>query len=304
MSVARCSNCNHVLTADEQRDGWCEACGKRLVKSSLSSPASGAKAERESPPSLIGHTNDSVLGWCSVRTGLTQLLAGQLLVLFGIGGGVLLYLAATAPGAADRDGPSTGSVVFTPLCIAAVFVGAVLMAAGIVMTCAVPEESRARLLGGLATFFLALSVLAVLVSIAVAAENDRASRASFRRSLRLDQAGSTFRPAVQEEMPSGPAMIAVLRYGATVAVLLCQLFLTLFLTRVAAHFGSRVLTGCLLTFLVVWMLASAVNLGMTLLSDKMDDLWWIILAVGVGIYLVFMALVLAVRQTVVRGLMG
>src|SRR5207245_3144221 len=74
--VATCPYCRHPLTAKDLREGWCDACGKRLPAHFLAGAARSAEAAipvDDAPGGgYAGPTasREDLLGWGSVRSGL------------------------------------------------------------------------------------------------------------------------------------------------------------------------------------------------------------------------------------------
>ena len=92
--VMACVSCDHALTPSEQREGWCDHCGKRLPAAgiTLAGLARAGKAlaigtTARPVPALAGLADAA--GWGGVRAGLGQ-------VLVGVIGQVLLLLLLAA----------------------------------------------------------------------------------------------------------------------------------------------------------------------------------------------------------------
>jgi hypothetical protein len=139
MTSLTCPSCNHVLTATEVQDGWCDECGKKLpahLSAHVTAAPRSSAVATSGPPPRVTVSRQDIPGWGTVRAGLAQVIVGG--ILFGLGFLVTVWLESSQDVLTARA-QGVGLLFLVQLLGLALACGAILFLVGLAMGCAAPE---------------------------------------------------------------------------------------------------------------------------------------------------------------------
>jgi hypothetical protein len=303
-----CPNCGTNVSSAEERDGWCETCGKKLPGHHISTNPF-VRSEPEVTTTDYGRsitrevprlTTQESLSWGTVRAGLIQITIGMILMLISLP--VLMFFMFLPRSYAPGGGFESRFLeqFMTMLATVALGTGAIFMLIGTTMGWAAPERSETRGGARLAVLFLCVSVGLTLFMVTAQSENQRAA-------LRFDRDPFGEPRFAPQAPPFSDGVLLAVRLGTLAVSLLQWICFLVFLISVARYFGNGPLSTQLIIYLVAVLVFWAAALALSFLpsTGRFADMTLVAIGVlvlveGMGIW--FTILAGAVRRTISRAL--